>query len=65
MKRLAQFGHFWWEFVIGDDWRTAATTLAAILVTALLVHAGTNPWWLLPPAIALVLFRSLKRAAKN
>ena len=24
MRRLRRFGTFWWDFVIGDDWRIAA-----------------------------------------
>ena len=23
MNALRRFGHFWWDFVIGDDWRIA------------------------------------------
>jgi hypothetical protein len=65
MRRLADFGHFWWDFVIGDDWRTAATVIAAIVVTAVLAHAGANPWWLLPPTVAVTLYASLRRATRN
>ena len=35
--------------MIGGDWHVAALVVAALAVTALLVHvAGVNAWWLLP-----------------
>ena len=48
MRRLRAFGAFWYDFVIGDDWRGAAVVAAAIAATAALVAAGVNAWWLLP-----------------
>jgi len=60
---LRSFGAFWYDFIIGDDWRGAAVVVAALAVTALLVHvAGVNAWWLLPLAIAAGLGWSLRRA---
>jgi len=46
MKRIRAFGHFWWDFVVGDDWRSAAGVVIAIGVTAALVAAGVDAWWL-------------------
>jgi hypothetical protein len=38
MKRaLAGFGRFWWDFIVGDDWRIAAGVTAALAIGALLV----------------------------
>ena len=48
MRRLRAFGAFWYDFVIGDDWRGAAVVASAIAGTAALVAAGVNAWWLLP-----------------
>ena len=48
---LRSFGAFWYDFVIGDDWRGAVVVVFALALTALLVHgAGVNAWWLLPAA---------------
>ena len=59
---LRSFGAFWYDFVIGDDWRGAAVVVAALALTALLVHvAGVNAWWLLPLAIVAGLGWSLHR----
>jgi hypothetical protein len=64
MKKLAAFGRFWWDFVIGDDWRVAVGVAIAIGATALLAGQGVAAWWLLPPAVMLVLYASLRRAIR-
>jgi hypothetical protein len=65
MKRLAAFGRFWWDFVVGDDWRVAALVAVAIGVTAALEAADIDAWWLLPLAVPLVLWLSLRRAIRS
>ncbi|MDX6510991.1 MAG: hypothetical protein QOE36_495 [Gaiellaceae bacterium] len=65
MSRLRAFGAFWWDFVIGDDWRVAAGLALAIGATALLDRAGVSAWWLLPPATIALLYASLRRAVKK
>jgi hypothetical protein len=65
MNRLAAFGRFWWNFVIGDDWPAAAGIALAISATAALAAAGIAAWWLLPVATVLVLYLSLRRAAAH
>ena len=65
MKWLRRFGHFWWEFVIGDDWRVAAFVAVAIGATAALAAANVAAWWLLPVAVPLVLWISLRRAIRS
>jgi hypothetical protein len=64
MKHVRAFGMFWWDFVVGDDWRAALGIAIAIAATAVLVAAGVNAWWLMPIAVAVVLWRSLQRAAR-
>jgi hypothetical protein len=65
MKQLAAFGRFWWDFVIGDDWLVAALVIVAIGVTAALAAAAVAAWWLLPVAVLLVLWISLRRAIRS
>jgi hypothetical protein len=35
------FGRFWWDFIIGDDWKIAAG-IAAVLTAAALLVAETD-----------------------
>jgi len=65
VRRVAAFGHFWWEFVVGDDWRAAAGIAVALGITAALAAADVAAWWFLPLAVAAVLWLSLRRAAGN
>ena len=59
-----RFARFWWDFVVGDDPLAALGVAAAIGATAALAAAGVAAWWLLPLAVLVVLYRSLRRAAR-
>jgi hypothetical protein len=61
---MRRFGRFWWDFVIGDDWRAALGIVVAIGATAALVAADVDAWWLMPAAVAAVLWLSLRRAVR-
>jgi len=63
VTRARAFAHFWWDFVVGDDWRVAVGVAVAVALSALLTHEGVDAWWLLPAAVALLLADSLRRAA--
>src|SRR5438105_2012149 len=43
---MKRFARFWWDFVVGDDWRVAAGIVLALGLTAVLaattVPAGTS-----------------------
>jgi hypothetical protein len=66
MRQLKSFGAFWYDFVIGDDWRGAAVVVAGLVVTAILTHAaGVNAWWALPVLVLTALAWSLHRATKS
>lgn len=63
MKPIRSFALFWYDVVVGDDWRVAAGVVVAPGATAGLVHgAGVNAWWLLPLAVVGLLGLSLRRA---
>jgi len=61
---VSAFGRFWWDFVVGDDWRAAAGVIAGIAATVMLAHASVAAWWLLPPVVVAVLYVSLRRATR-
>lgn len=63
MSRLRAFLLGVWDFVVGDDWRTAAGVVIALGVTAAIAAAGSSAWWVMPPAVLLLLGLSIRRAA--
>jgi hypothetical protein len=65
MRHLQSFAAFWWDFVVGDDWRVAAGVAVALGLTAALSDFGWRAWWFLPLAVALLLGRSLQRATRT
>ncbi|MEV6981991.1 hypothetical protein AB0M95_12125 [Sphaerisporangium sp. NPDC051017] len=40
MKFLKGFVMFWYDFIIGDDWKIAAAVVAALALTVLAMTAG-------------------------
>lgn len=62
MRYLVSFGRFWWDFVVGDDWIAAALVIVAIGATAAFAAGGIAVWWVMPLAVAVVLYVSLRRA---
>ncbi|MBI1759145.1 MAG: hypothetical protein HYR62_07960 [Actinobacteria bacterium] len=40
MRFLGAFGRFWYDFVIGDDWKIAAAVVAALTLGAIALAAG-------------------------
>ncbi len=61
MKRFAKF---WWDFLVGDDWRVAAGIVVAFGLTTLLAATSLPAWWVLPLGVATVLWLSLLRVAR-
>jgi hypothetical protein len=62
MERLQAISSGIWDFIVGDDWRTALGVGVAIALTALLAGAGVAAWWVMPLAVLLLLGLSLRRA---
>ncbi len=54
-----------WEFVVGDDWRTALGVVLALALTALLAEAAVSDWWIMPLAALGLLALSIRRAARG
>ena len=65
MSRLRSFVRFWWDFLVGDDWLVAVGVALALGLTAILVGADRDVWWLLPLAVAAVLAVSLWRETRR
>jgi hypothetical protein len=60
---MRRFARFWWDFIVGDDWRVAAGIAVALGLTALLATTWASAWIVLPLAVAVVLWLSLARSA--
>jgi hypothetical protein len=65
MTRVRAFLAGAWEFVVGDDWRTALGVALALAVTALVADAAVAAWWVMPPAVIGLLGLSIRRAARS
>ena len=64
MKVVRGFAFFWYDFIVGDDWRVAVAVVVALALTALLAHAHVAAWPLLPVVVVLILGASLWRATR-
>jgi hypothetical protein len=65
MTRVESFLAGVWEFVVGDDWRTALGVVLALALTALLATTTVAAWWIMPPAVLGLLALSIWRAARG
>lgn len=63
MKQLRVFALFWWDFVVGDDYRIALGVVFALGATAGLVHLGVSAWWLTPILVVGMLAGSVWEVA--
>lgn len=64
MSYLKNFGLFWYDFVVGDDWSVAAGVVIALVITAELRHRDVVAWWLMPLVVGAVLGVSLWRVTR-
>jgi hypothetical protein len=65
MTRVRGFLLAVWEFVVGDDWRTAIGVALALALTALVAAAGVSAWWVMPLAVFGLLALSVRRGARG
>jgi hypothetical protein len=65
MTRLSGLLAGLWEFVVGDDWRTALGVVLALALTALIATTAIAAWWIMPPAVIGLLALSIRRAARE
>lgn len=63
--RLAAFGRFWYDFVMGDDWRVAVGVVLALGATYGVSRTSVPAWWIVPMAVAIVLPVSLLVAIRR
>ena len=67
MRWIAAFGRFWYDFIIGDDWRIAAGVISVLAGGAAALVVGVSPEIIAPVvgiAIVLVFAIPLARVAR-
>jgi hydrogenase/urease accessory protein HupE len=64
MRRIEAVLIVVWEFVVGDDWRTALGVVLALGLTAAIAQAGVPAWWVVPVAVVALLALSIRRAMR-
>lgn len=64
IARLKAFGAFWYDFVVGDDWRVAVGVAIALAVTFAVSESTSTTWWIVPIAVVVLLPYSLWRATR-
>ena len=65
MKWLGGFAKFWYDFIVGDDWRLAICVVVMVGVVTFLAHRGVDWWWLLPVSLASLLAPSITRELRR
>lgn len=65
MKTVKAFAMFWYDFVVGDDWRVAVGVVLALAATYGVSQTQMPAWWLVPLAVATLLPLSLWRATRR
>jgi hypothetical protein len=66
IARLKAFGAFWYDFVVGDDWRVALGVAVSLAVTyAVTQLASIAAWWIVPVFVVILLPASLLRAIRR
>ena len=67
VRWIAAFGRFWYDFIIGDDWRIAAGVVSVLAGGAAALVVGVSPEIIAPVvgiAIVLVFAIPLARVAR-
>jgi hypothetical protein len=54
-----------WDFLVGDDWRTALGVVLALALTSLIATTTVAAWWIMPLAVIWLLALSIRRAARK
>jgi hypothetical protein len=65
IARLKALGAFWYDFIIGDDWRIAVSVVIGLVATYLVSLTPVPAWWIVPAALVVFLPASVWRASRR
>jgi hypothetical protein len=63
VTRIATFGRFLYEFVVGDDPVIAIGVVVALALTAVVGDRAGGGFWIVPGLVVCLLAGSLRRAS--
>ena len=63
-SRIAAFGAFWYDFIIGDDWQIAAGVALAFVVTFAVSTLSPLAWVVVPLFVLALIPYGIKRALR-
>lgn len=64
--KLREFGAFWYDFIVGDDWLVALGVLLALAITYAASRLTDAPvWWIVVAAVAILLPLSVFRVTRR
>jgi hypothetical protein len=65
VHKFRAFFVFWYDFIVGDDWRVALSIVAALAATVAVNRlTAVAQWWIVVVTVALVLPLSIYRATR-
>jgi hypothetical protein len=65
MRHARAFALFWWDFIVGDDYRIAVGVIVLLAATEVLSRDGVAAWWLLPLGVVTMLAMSVLSVARR
>jgi hypothetical protein len=66
ITKIRAFGAFWYDFIIGDDWRVAVGVGVALAITYILSRTTEVPvWWIVVAGVAILLPVSIRRVIRR
>jgi len=66
VKWIRSFALFWYDFVVGDDWRLVIGDVIGLGLPALLAHTtSAAAWWVAPIAVIATLVLSTLLAGRK
>jgi hypothetical protein len=66
MGKVRAFGAFWYDFVIGDDWRVALGVTVGFAITYVMSRTTSLAlWWIVPLAVVILLPVSVRRLTRR
>jgi uncharacterized membrane protein len=65
LDRVRAFGAFWYDFVVGDDWRVAVLVVVALATTYAVSTTSVPAWWVPPVFVAVIIPMSALRVVRR